>query len=109
MFRRNVGGVDRIVRVTLGTVLFAAGLVMLVHRTGYGPTVAIIGFLVLMSGILGSCGLYIPFGISTAHPRIERIKSMTCGVAGDERPDACGEPKTDKMRPTDQGPAHTGR
>ncbi len=57
MFRRNVGGVDRVVRVILGAILFAAGLLMLINRTSYDSAVTIIGFLVLMSGILGSCGL----------------------------------------------------
>lgn len=102
MFRRNVGGVDRIVRVILGAILLAAGVVMLVNRTDYASAVTIIGFLVLMSGILGSCGLYIPFGISTAHPQIERIKRITCGTADGEG--TCSEPKTDELASTGRPP-----
>lgn len=86
MFRRNVGGVDRLMRVILGAILFPAGIVMLATRTSYGPAVAIVGFLLLMSGLLRSCGLYLPFGFSTAHPEVERIKRLGCGAAGDEPP-----------------------
>ncbi len=100
MCRRNVGGVDRVVRVILGAILFAAGLLMLINWTSYGSAVTIIGFLALMSGILGSCGLYVPFGISTAHPQIERIKRITCGVSDDERAATCGGSKTDESPAT---------
>ncbi len=80
MFRRNVGGADRVVRVFLGAVLLAAGVAMLVKRIDYGPAVAIVGFLVLASGVLGSCGLYIPFGISTYCSRSSASAATRSGV-----------------------------
>ena len=66
MFCRNVGGLDRFLRVTLGAILFLAGLLLLFGKTTLGLTVLIVGFLALLSGIIRFCILYVPFGISTA-------------------------------------------
>jgi Inner membrane protein YgaP-like, transmembrane domain len=68
MFRHNVGGVDRVLRLTLGGILFLAGLLLLASKIRPGSILAVVGILALLTGIVRFCALYIPFGISTAHP-----------------------------------------
>ena len=63
IFRRNVGGIDRAIRLVVGTIMLATGLYI------HAPAITIIGFVALATGIVGFCGLYIPFGISTAQQR----------------------------------------
>src|SRR5271157_3027460 len=65
MFRRNVGGIDRVLRLTLGGILFLGGLLLLTSAIRLGVILAVIGLLALLTGILGFCALYIPFSIST--------------------------------------------
>ena len=66
--RRNVGGCDRMVRVCVGFMLLALGLLMLGGPRGdvWGLVVAGAGALALVTGLIGFCPLYVPFGISTA-------------------------------------------
>jgi len=66
MLRRNVGGVDRVVRLVVGTILFCGGLFLLIGESSLGVIVAVVGLLVLLTGVVGFCALYIPFDISTA-------------------------------------------
>jgi DUF2892 family protein len=66
MFRRNVGGIDRVLRVTLGGMLFLGGLVLLIGTSRLGLILVVVGALALLTGIVRFCVLYIPFGISTA-------------------------------------------
>jgi hypothetical protein len=68
MFRHNVGGVDRVLRLTLGGILFLAGLFLLTSKIRPGIILAVVGVLALLTGILRFCALYVPFGISTAQP-----------------------------------------
>jgi hypothetical protein len=68
MFRYNVGGVDRVLRLTLGGIFFLAGLFLLTSRIRPGVVLAVVGVLVLLTGIIRFCALYVPFGISTARP-----------------------------------------
>lgn len=53
-------------RVTLGTVLLFIGLFLLAERSLIGAIVAVVGLIALATGIARFCGLYLPFGISTA-------------------------------------------
>jgi hypothetical protein len=76
MFRRNVGGIDRALRVTLGPILFVAGLLLLTGKSSIGLALAVVGLLALLTGIVRFCVLYIPFGISTARPGEPRMKQM---------------------------------
>jgi hypothetical protein len=69
MFRRNVGGLDRAVRVVLGGILLPVGLFL--WHLGYGPLMAILGLILLATGILGFCPPYLLFHFSTAHPEGE--------------------------------------
>jgi hypothetical protein len=66
MLRRNVGGIDRVLRVTLGGMLFLGGLVLLIGASRLGLILVVVGALALLTGIVRFCVLYIPFGISTA-------------------------------------------
>lgn len=68
MFSRNVGGVDRALRLALGVVLLPTGLVLLAGDHGHGWIVTIAGALLLASGVLGFCPPYALLGISTAKP-----------------------------------------
>lgn len=56
--RRNVGTVDRIVRILSGIIIIAIGVYC---KSWLG----IIGVIPLATGLIGSCGLYSLFGIST--------------------------------------------
>jgi hypothetical protein len=56
--KKNVGKVDKTIRIILGVLIGAAGVYF---NTWWG----LIGLIPLLTGIFGTCGLYIPFGIST--------------------------------------------
>jgi DUF2892 family protein len=66
--RRNVGGLDRCVRLMVGCALLALSLLVLGGLRGetWGLVVAAIGIVMLATGLFGFCPLYVPFGISTA-------------------------------------------
>lgn len=55
----NVGKTDRIIRIVVGLLIGAAGVVF---KSWWG----LVGIIPLLTGIFGFCGLYLPFGISTA-------------------------------------------
>jgi hypothetical protein len=78
MFRCNVGGIDRVLRVTLGAIFFFAGLLLLAGRTRVGITIAVIGLLVLLTGLVRFCLMYIPFGISTVQQEESHIEQGSC-------------------------------
>ncbi|MGA9159780.1 MAG: DUF2892 domain-containing protein [Actinomycetota bacterium] len=71
MFRRNVGGLDRAVRLAVGIVLLPAGLFLLDGAGGgiAGLVLATVGLVGLASGASGFCLLYVPLGFSTARHR----------------------------------------
>jgi len=80
MIRHNVGGLDRVLRVALGVILFLGGLILLTGRAKLGVTLAVVGLLALFTGIIRFCGLYIPFGISTVRPPA-KPPSQVCDCA----------------------------
>ena len=61
---KNVGTLDRIVRVVLGLVLIAYALKLGMPETGWN-WVGWIGVIPLATGLVGSCGLYSILGVST--------------------------------------------
>ena len=63
MFKQNVGTVDRVVRIALGIVLAAIG--MLVLKGTASTVVSIVALIPLATGIVGFCPLYVPFKLST--------------------------------------------
>lgn len=56
--KANVGSVDRIIRIVIGIIILAVGFQ---YRSWWG----LIGIVPLATGIVGFCGLYTVFGIST--------------------------------------------
>ncbi len=56
--KTNVGGADKVIRVVLGLLIIVLGIV---YKSWWG----LVGVLVLATGLLNFCWLYLPFGIST--------------------------------------------
>ena len=63
MFKQNVGTVDRVVRIALGIILAAIG--MLVLKGTASTIVSIVALIPLATGIVGFCPLYVPFKLNT--------------------------------------------
>jgi len=63
MFKLNVGGIDRILRVAVGLVLIA--LVFVGPKTPWGW----VGLVPLVTGLFRMCPLYALFGIDTCRTR----------------------------------------
>jgi hypothetical protein len=61
--RRNVGSLDRAIRIILGIVLFS--MVFVGPQTAWGY----LGLLPLVTGFLGWCPLYSLLRVSTARPQ----------------------------------------
>jgi hypothetical protein len=67
MLRKNVGPVDRAIRLIAGALLLAVGLWLwggLQGSTG-GLVAAGFGIWFMLTGAVGFCPLYVPFGINT--------------------------------------------
>ncbi|MDA7746164.1 DUF2892 domain-containing protein [Psychromonas sp.] len=60
MMSANVGGIDRTLRIIVGLALIAFGAWFL---NWWG----IVGMVVLFTGLVAWCPLYLPFGVSTCH------------------------------------------
>ncbi len=56
----NVGGLDKQIRIIVGAVIVAAGVYF---QNWWGA----VGLIPLLTGLLGWCPAYLPFGISTAN------------------------------------------
>ena len=57
--KRNVGGIDKIIRIILGFAIFILGYYY------QSIILGLIGLIILLTGLLGWCGLYKIFKIST--------------------------------------------
>ena len=55
---KNVGTLDRIIRIVIALAIFGAGFYF---KSWFG----LIGLIPLFTGVVGWCGLYVPFGINT--------------------------------------------
>ncbi len=68
LYRRNVGGLDRKLRLLLAAPAIAVGLFVAGGIRGelLGILVGFVGLVSLLTGITARCPLYVPFGISTA-------------------------------------------
>ena len=62
--KRNVGKIDRLVRVLVAIAVAVLIFSNVVSGTG-ALILAILGVVVLFTGLSGFCGLYTPFGIDT--------------------------------------------
>jgi hypothetical protein len=61
---KNVGMTDRIVRIILGVILIAVFALNYV-ATPWSYLVALVGLVLLVTGAVGTCGLYSVLGMST--------------------------------------------
>lgn len=57
--KKNVGTTDRIIRIILGILIAAAGIIF---KSWWG----LLAIIPLFTGIVGWCALYKPFSLSTA-------------------------------------------
>ncbi|MGH1332105.1 MAG: YgaP family membrane protein [Paracoccaceae bacterium] len=62
MLKKNVGKLDRILRIVIGLALIAG--FFLAPESNY-RILYLIGIIPLATGLIGSCGLYRVFGLST--------------------------------------------
>lgn len=70
MFKKNVGGIDRVIRIILGIVIIGAGVYF---QSWWG----LLGVVVLLTGVFSFCGLYALIGVSTCPvepPKAEQPK-----------------------------------
>ena len=65
--RRNVGTVDRAIRIVAGLVLLSLIFILEGNARWWG----LVGLLPLVTGSVGWCLLYVPLGIDTYHARHE--------------------------------------
>ena len=56
---KNVGGLDRLLRIVVGLALIAATVTRLLPAWGW------IGVVPLATGVAGWCPAYLPFGVKT--------------------------------------------
>ena len=73
MMKKNIGGLDRIVRIIVGVILIGAAITGQIGIWGY------IGVIPLTIALLGRCPAYLPFGIST------RCHTKSCCQTGDDQ------------------------
>jgi len=65
---KNVGSVDRVVRVFVGVALIGASVLGYVGLWGW------IGLVPLATGLLRVCPAYLPFGLSTCSAKAGSVK-----------------------------------
>ena len=65
MLQKNVGTVDRVVRILVGLVLIGASLLGYVGIWGW------IGLIPLATGLMKVCPAYLPFGFNTCATRTQ--------------------------------------
>jgi hypothetical protein len=56
--RANVGGVDKVIRIVVGLIIIAVGII---YKSWWG----VVGVPVLFTGLFNFCFAYLPFGLST--------------------------------------------
>ncbi len=59
---KNVGGIDRILRIVIGAALIVG---YFVYRDASYSWLMLLGVIPLLTGLLGTCGLYSLLGMST--------------------------------------------
>jgi hypothetical protein len=62
--KKNIGKTDKVIRVILGLAIGAVGIYF---QSWWG----LLGLIPLVTAITGTCGLYLPFGISTCSSKAE--------------------------------------
>ena len=67
--KANVGGIDRILRIAVGALLVVLAALNVIGVWGY------IGVVLVASGLLRFCPVYLPFGLSTCPTQQGQSKS----------------------------------
>jgi hypothetical protein len=67
--KANVGGIDRILRIAVGALLVVLAALNVIGVWGY------IGVVLVASGLLRFCPVYLPFGLSTCPMQQGQTKS----------------------------------
>ncbi|HEY0663761.1 MAG TPA: DUF2892 domain-containing protein [Thiobacillaceae bacterium] len=62
---KNVGGVDRLVRAAVGAGLIYYAMSNLPGAEDWMVPAGVIGFIALLTAVIGWCPAYMPFGIKT--------------------------------------------
>ena len=62
--KKNIGKTDKIIRIILGLII---GVVGIYFQCWWG----LLALIPLLTAFVGTCGLYIPFGISTCSRKTE--------------------------------------
>ncbi len=62
---KNVGGVDRVARILVGVIVLGLFFVLEGNLRWW----ALVGFVPLLTGLIGWCPAYLPFGIRTCAMR----------------------------------------
>jgi hypothetical protein len=65
--KRNVGTVDRAIRIVAGLVLLSLIFILEGNARWWG----LVGLLPLVTGLAGWCAAYVPLGLDTCHARHE--------------------------------------
>ncbi|MFN8020535.1 MAG: DUF2892 domain-containing protein [Acidimicrobiales bacterium] len=66
--KKNVGSTDRLVRFVVAAVALVLSLVVGVGSVG-GLVLLVVAVIMAFTGAVGTCPLYLPFGISTCKVR----------------------------------------
>lgn len=61
--KANVGGIDKVLRIVIGTLLIALAVFGVIGAWGY------LGVIVLLTGVFNFCGAYTLLGINTCKTR----------------------------------------
>jgi hypothetical protein len=62
---KNVGGIDRLIRAVVGIGLIGYAMSNLPGAEDWMVPAGIVGFVLILTAILGWCPAYLPFGIKT--------------------------------------------
>lgn len=67
MWKKNEGPVDRAIRLVAGALVIVIGLLVLegLQGSALGLVASAFGLWFIVTGAIGVCPLYVPFGIST--------------------------------------------
>jgi Inner membrane protein YgaP-like, transmembrane domain len=71
--RKNMGGVDRIIRLVLAAIVVALYAYNVIHGV-LGIVLLVLAGIFVLTSFISFCPLYLPFGISTCMPRRKFMK-----------------------------------
>lgn len=66
----NVGGIDRIIRLTVGFIIFLSA-VILIKSTPWTIVPAVVGTIIFFTGLTRRCLAYVPFGLNSNKRNID--------------------------------------